>query len=228
MVGHTKAPKITKQAAATASAIKLERFLMPLLTACPHTHASHSAASLSPCSVTRLPLPYFCVMPTISKGLRQAYELQDFTFEAAISLRDSLPRKEGKLKIAREDAQSIAALVKSWESCQQRIAFHRRIPNPGSIKRAVERAKEKRRRWAEPRPILLERAPEPQLPQDGPTPAPVLREPTAAATTDAPLPSATPPPPPPAPAKAPLRPAYQGLPPGMVIDRKGQMRPRAS
>ena len=85
-------------------------------------------------------------MPRISKGLTQAYELQDFAFEAAMSLKDSLTGEHGKLKIAREDAQSIAALVKSWEACQQRIQVHRRVPNPGSLKHAVAKPNSKRHR----------------------------------------------------------------------------------
>jgi len=54
-----------------------------------------------------------------------------------MSLKDSLPRENSRLKLSREDAQSIAALVKSWEACQQRIQVHRRVPNPGSLKHAV-------------------------------------------------------------------------------------------
>jgi hypothetical protein len=82
-------------------------------------------------------------MPRISKGLTQAYQLQDFTFDAAMSLKDSLSVENGKLKIVREDAQSIAALVKSWEACQQRIQVHRRVPNPGSLKHAVAKPQSK-------------------------------------------------------------------------------------
>jgi hypothetical protein len=82
-------------------------------------------------------------MPRISKGLTQAYALQDFTFEVAMSLKESLSKENGKLKITREDAQSIAAVVKSWEACQQRIQVHRRVPNPGSLKHAVQRVKRK-------------------------------------------------------------------------------------
>ena len=62
-----------------------------------------------------------------------------------MSLKDSLSNECGKLKIAREDAQSIAALVKSWEACQQRIQVHRRVPNPGSLKHAVPTPKKKRK-----------------------------------------------------------------------------------
>ena len=64
-----------------------------------------------------------------------------------MSLRESLPRETGKLKITREDAQSIAALVKSWESCQQRIQVHRRVPNPGSLKHAVENKPKRKPYW---------------------------------------------------------------------------------
>ena len=81
-------------------------------------------------------------MPRILKGLQQAYELQDFVFEAAMSLKSTLPKEGGKFKIAREDAQSIAALIKSWESCQHRIQVHRRVPNPGSLKHPVLKPKE--------------------------------------------------------------------------------------
>lgn len=104
----------------------------------------------TPFSATLLPN-----MPRISKGLTQAYQLQDFTFEAAMSLRDSLPRKEGKMTITREDAQSIAALVKSWESCQQRIQVHRRVPNPGSLKHAVAKPSKRKIRQVMPVPVPI-------------------------------------------------------------------------
>lgn len=91
-------------------------------------------------------------MPRISKGLTQAYELQDFTFDALMALRASLTGKDGKPKIAREDAQSIAAMVKAWELCQVRIQVHRRVPNPGSLKHAVPKSKRKCQ-IAEPLPI---------------------------------------------------------------------------
>ncbi len=79
----------------------------------------------------------------ISKGLRQAYELQDFTHEAALALRDSL-RHRGKLVISREDAPAIGSLVKAWESCQERIRIHRNKPMPGVLR--PERPKPRGRR----------------------------------------------------------------------------------
>ena len=69
----------------------------------------------------------------VSKGLKQAYALQDFTYEAAVALRDSL-RKRGKLLISREDASAIGSLVKAWESCQERIRIHRNKPLPGVLR----------------------------------------------------------------------------------------------
>jgi hypothetical protein len=69
----------------------------------------------------------------ISKGLKQAYDLQDFTFAAALALRDSL-RKRGRLVISREDASAIGSLVKAWESCQERIRIHRNKPMPGVLR----------------------------------------------------------------------------------------------
>lgn len=74
----------------------------------------------------------FSVMK-ISKGLRQAYELQDFCHDAAMALRDSL-RKGGRLVVGREDASAIGSLVKAWESCQERIRIHRNKPMPGVLR----------------------------------------------------------------------------------------------
>lgn len=73
----------------------------------------------------------------ISRGLTQAYDLQNFTYDAAIALRQQLTGEDGRLKITREDSQAICALVKAWEACQYRIQVHRRVPNPGSLKHPV-------------------------------------------------------------------------------------------
>ena len=84
-----------------------------------------------------LPLPLVllsCRSVKVSKGLQQAYQLQDFAFEAAMALKESLTKEEGKLKIAREDAQAIAHLTKSWESAQERVFVHRHGARPGTLK----------------------------------------------------------------------------------------------
>jgi hypothetical protein len=66
----------------------------------------------------------------ISKGLKQPYELQDFTYAAALAHKDSL-LVDGKLVVTREDASAICSLVKSWELAQERIRIHRNKPLPG-------------------------------------------------------------------------------------------------
>jgi hypothetical protein len=84
----------------------------------------------------------------ISKGLRQAYELQDFCHEAALALRAGL-LKDGKLTLlTREDAQAIKALISSWRDCQERVSFHRRTPAPGVLK--PEKPKPRSRRYRGP------------------------------------------------------------------------------
>jgi hypothetical protein len=69
----------------------------------------------------------------ISKGLRQAYELQDFAHEATLALRRSLLKRGRMLHVSREDAAAISSLVKAWELCQERIRIHRNKPMPGAL-----------------------------------------------------------------------------------------------
>lgn len=95
----------------------------------------------------------------VSKGLLQSYQLQDFCHAAALALRDSLT-KDGKLSVTREDALSIKALVSAWESAQQRVAFHRRVPSPGVLK--PDTAARPRRR------SFSSHYPEPIVPTDAP------------------------------------------------------------
>ena len=90
-------------------------------------------------------------MPKISKGLKQAYELQDFAFNAAMAVKRSLVREdESKMKVTREDSVAICNLIKSWESCQERVRIHRGKPLPGSRRPVPE--KSKRGGWNEPAP----------------------------------------------------------------------------
>lgn len=69
----------------------------------------------------------------VSKGLKQAYDLQDFTYSAVMALKDSLCQDD-KLKVTREDATAIGHLVRAWDSCQERVRIHRNKPLPGSFK----------------------------------------------------------------------------------------------
>jgi hypothetical protein len=70
----------------------------------------------------------------ISKGLRQAYDLQDFTYQATLALRKSLLKRGRLLRVSREDAAAISLLVKAWELCQERIRIHRNKPMPGVLR----------------------------------------------------------------------------------------------
>jgi hypothetical protein len=70
-------------------------------------------------------------MAKISKGLKQAYELQDLTYKIAVSMSKSL--SDGQ-KIPRGDAVAYTHVVKAWDSCQERIRIHRGKPLPGSCR----------------------------------------------------------------------------------------------
>ena len=86
----------------------------------------------------------------ISKGLKQAYDLQDLAYDAAMSLRQSLTKEDGTLKITREDAQAIALVVKAWETGQERIRIHRDKPLPGTRRPEKRSGKKRNKRQIEP------------------------------------------------------------------------------
>jgi hypothetical protein len=94
-------------------------------------------------------------MPRISKGLKQAYEAQDFVFAALMALKAGLTKEDGSLKIAREEAQALAALTKSWQLTQEQIRIHRNRPMPGSLRppTAREKREQERERLRRRRPL---------------------------------------------------------------------------
>lgn len=73
-------------------------------------------------------------MAHISKGLTQAYQLQDITYAAVQSIRARLTDENGVIHVSDDDAKTIAALVNAWKTCQERVSFHRRVPSPGVLK----------------------------------------------------------------------------------------------
>jgi hypothetical protein len=89
----------------------------------------------------------------ISKGLKQAYELQDFTYNAAIAFKNSLA-KNGELAVTRQDAAAIRTLVSAWADCQKRVTFHR---GKGGRRQATKQPP------AEGRPLSLLERERPQL-----------------------------------------------------------------
>lgn len=72
----------------------------------------------------------------ISRGLKQAYDAQDLAYDALRSFREAHTDEEsGKLgPLSKDDALMLSALIKSWETAQCRIDYHRGKPAPGSYK----------------------------------------------------------------------------------------------
>ncbi len=74
-----------------------------------------------------------------SRGLSQAYEMQDFAHAAAMALRDNLKivdGSSGELKVKapdKEQASIIAQMGKVWSDAQERIRIHKGKPLPGSL-----------------------------------------------------------------------------------------------
>ena len=76
-----------------------------------------------------------------NKSLKQAYDLQDLAHEAVMSMINALRNEAGTIVVSREDAQGIAALVKSWDMAQERVRLHRGKPLPGSLRPEQKRSK---------------------------------------------------------------------------------------
>ncbi len=106
-------------------------------------------------------------MPSISKQLLQAYQMQDLAFNAAMSLKEEM-EVDGKLVVRRDeygkpvDAPAIAQLMQAWERAQQRISFHRRVPAPGVLK-PEESKKVKRLRSPGGPGVLIDVTPQVQV-----------------------------------------------------------------
>jgi hypothetical protein len=79
----------------------------------------------------------------ISQGLKQSYDVQNFTYESLMALKATLSAEGGKLTLTRDDASAIVSLVKAWQAAQERISFHRRIPRPGVLKPEKPQSKRK-------------------------------------------------------------------------------------
>lgn len=77
----------------------------------------------------------------ISKGLLQAYQIQDLTYDTLIAFKEGM-KKEGKLSPSRADAKAVKDLVAAWREAQERVSFHRRVPSPG-VMRPEDRPKRK-------------------------------------------------------------------------------------
>jgi hypothetical protein len=87
----------------------------------------------------------------ISQGLKQSYDVQNFTYESLMALKATLSAEGGTLKLTREDSSAIYQLVRAWQAAQERISFHRRIPRPGVLK-PEKKAIKRRATVIEPQP----------------------------------------------------------------------------
>lgn len=68
-----------------------------------------------------------------SKGLTQAYDMQDFAYDAAMALREQL-KQDGKVCAPdKETCAAIGVLNKAWRDAQEQIRIHRGKPLPGSL-----------------------------------------------------------------------------------------------
>ena len=68
----------------------------------------------------------------VSKGLMQAYQTQDFVYNAIVALRESLSDGDGGLCVTKDDCQSIATLVNALDKAQDRVRIHRGKPLPSA------------------------------------------------------------------------------------------------
>jgi hypothetical protein len=70
--------------------------------------------------------------------LKQALELQDLAYKAAVSMRVALSPGEN---FTREDSLAWAQMVKAWDMCADRARIFRGEPLPGSRRPVPEREK---------------------------------------------------------------------------------------
>ena len=76
-------------------------------------------------------------------GLQQALELRDLSYKAAVSICVGF---SAGTKISREDATALTGLVRAWESCDERIRIHRKLPLPGTRRPGPEPPKRAKQR----------------------------------------------------------------------------------
>lgn len=119
---------------------------------------------------------------TISKGLKQAYDMQDLAYEAAMALRSTLTLKDQALSLKpmdKETAQMLGTLGKLWVDAQERIRIHRGKPLPGSL--THEKVKQPRARRATSLEDVMLRY---QLPAEPTATGATEQQPAAEPTTD--------------------------------------------
>lgn len=70
-----------------------------------------------------------------TKGLKQAYEVQDLAFNALMRVKQELELNPDQL--SRDSINAITSLTRAWCDAQERIRIHRGKPLPGSKRPAA-------------------------------------------------------------------------------------------
>lgn len=85
----------------------------------------------------------------LSKGLIQAYAVQDITFSAIQAWKRCNVNDKGEVILPEFAAQTLAQLVGAWDKAQDRVRIQRKTPLPGVMK------PEPKRKATQPAPITV-------------------------------------------------------------------------
>ena len=77
-----------------------------------------------------------------SRGLSQAYDIQDFVYDALMRLKFQI----GENVPDRDQTQALGTLGKLWRDAQEQIRIHRGKPLPGSLTPGKTQAKQRKMR----------------------------------------------------------------------------------
>lgn len=78
--------------------------------------------------------PFFAYRISVkSRGLDQAYRMQDFAFETSMAIREKLYQDGRVLAPDKDTASMIGTLGKVWKDAQEQIRIHKGKPLPGSL-----------------------------------------------------------------------------------------------
>ena len=77
----------------------------------------------------------------LSRGLRQAYDIQDLAYSAMMDLKQGLEAGGSDTDQKLERANAISILTRSWATAQERIRIHKGKPLPGSRRPAPSKPK---------------------------------------------------------------------------------------
>lgn len=109
---------------------------MPFCEVCDSTSTALLFPSLAPLSC-----PAMLPSMKVSKGLKQAYDLQDVLYSAVMSVKEQCVEEGGKLVVNNQTALALARLSTAWEGATDRVRILRGRPLPGSFKPTPKKSK---------------------------------------------------------------------------------------